>query len=41
MVEVDAFRYALAVQQDGSKTLIRTTQAGAVQPIVDASRRCR
>lgn len=35
VVEVEAYRYALHPQADGSSTLSRTTIAGAVQPIVD------
>lgn len=35
VVEVEAYRYALHPQADGSMALARTTVAGAVQPIVD------
>jgi prepilin-type N-terminal cleavage/methylation domain-containing protein len=35
IVEVDQFTFSLADQTDGSYSLIRTTAAGAVQPIVD------
>jgi hypothetical protein len=35
IVEADQFTFGLAEQPDGSYSLIRTTAAGAVQPIVD------
>ena len=35
MVEVDQFTFGLAEQPDGSYSLVRTTAAGAVQPVVD------
>jgi len=35
IVEADQWTFALAEQPDGSDSLIRTTAAGAVQPIVD------
>ena len=33
--EADAFRYWLAAQPDGSKSMIRTARTGAAQPVVD------
>ncbi len=35
VVEIDAYTFYLDAQPDGSKTLVRRTVAGAVQPIVD------
>ena len=35
VVEVDAYTFHLDAQPDGSKTLVRQTVAGAIQPIVD------
>lgn len=35
VVEVDAYTFRLETQPDGSRTLVRETGAGAVQPIVD------
>lgn len=35
IVEVDAFTFRLDAQPDGSKTLVRETVAGAIQPIAD------
>jgi type II secretory pathway pseudopilin PulG len=35
IVEADQWTFALAEQPDGSNSLIRTTAAGAVQPVVD------
>jgi Tfp pilus assembly protein PilW len=35
VVEVEQFTFSLASQEDGTDSLIRTTAAGAVQPIVD------
>ncbi len=35
VVEVDAYLFRLDAQPDGSKTLVRQTVAGAIQPIVD------
>jgi len=35
VVEVDQFTFSLAEQADASYSLIRTTAAGAIQPIVD------
>jgi prepilin-type N-terminal cleavage/methylation domain-containing protein len=35
VVEVEQFTFSLAAQTDGTYSLIRTTAAGAVQPIVD------
>lgn len=35
VVEVDRFTFSLALQPDGSQSLVRRTAAGAVQPIVD------
>ena len=35
VVEVDAYTYRLDAQPDGSKTLVRETVAGAIQPVVD------
>ena len=35
LVEADRFVFSLKEQPDGSHTLVRTTAAGAVQPIVD------
>ena len=35
LVEVDRFTFNLAEQPDGSYSLVRTTAAGAVQPLVD------
>jgi prepilin-type N-terminal cleavage/methylation domain-containing protein len=35
VIEVDAHTFRLDAQPDGSKTLVRETVAGAIQPIVD------
>jgi prepilin-type N-terminal cleavage/methylation domain-containing protein len=35
LIEVDATRAGLRTEPDGSRTLVRTTWAGAVEPIVD------
>lgn len=35
IAEVDRYTYRLAVQADGSRSLIRETAAGAIQPMVD------
>lgn len=35
LIEVDAYTFRLDPQPDGSKTLVRETVAGAIQPIVD------
>jgi hypothetical protein len=35
VVEVEEFSFSLATQTDGTESLIRTTAAGSVQPIVD------
>lgn len=35
VVEVDAYAFRLDAQPDGSKTLVRETAAGAIQPVVD------
>lgn len=35
VVEVDALTFRLDVQPDGSKTLVRETVAGAIQPVID------
>ena len=35
VIEVDAHTFRLDAQRDGSKTLVRETVAGAIQPIVD------
>lgn len=35
VVEVDAHTFRLDAQPDGSKTLVRETVAGAIQPVVD------
>lgn len=35
VVEVDAYSFRLDAQPDGSKTLVRETVAGAIQPIID------
>ena len=35
IVEADQLTFGLAEQPDGSYSLVRTTAAGAVQPIVD------
>ena len=33
--EAEAFRYSLATQPDGSKSMVRTPESGAAQPVVD------
>lgn len=35
LVEVEAATFRLALQPDGSRTLVRETHAGAVQPLID------
>jgi hypothetical protein len=35
LFEVEAFRYWLATQPDGSKSMVRTARTGAAQPVVD------
>jgi hypothetical protein len=35
VIEVEAYEFRLEAQGDGSKTLVRETAAGAIQPLVD------